>query len=96
MFSDRSLVCFFSRFSLGPASTILRIANPSAPWPYLEARPNAIFITIQNTVTGVGCPTPSPTLGDTITQSITTVTSVVAICKDNLPPILCNREIAQH
>ena len=31
-------------------------------------------------------PTPSPTLNENLTQIITIVSSIVAVCKDNLPP----------
>lgn len=31
-------------------------------------------------------PTPSPTLNENITQIITIVFSIVAVCKDNFPP----------
>ena len=41
---------------------------------------------IQNVVNGIRSPTPPPTLGENITQIITIVASIVAVCKDNLPP----------
>lgn len=41
---------------------------------------------IQNVVNGIRSPTPPPTLSENITQIITIVASIVAVCKDNLPP----------
>lgn len=41
---------------------------------------------IQNVVNGVRSPTLPPNLGGNITQIITIVASIVAVCKDNLPP----------
>jgi hypothetical protein len=36
-------------------------------------------------LSGVRSPTPSPTLSENLTQIITIVSSIVAVCKDNLP-----------
>ena len=41
---------------------------------------------IQSVLSGVRSPTPSPTLSENLTQIITIVSSIVAVCKDNLPP----------
>lgn len=35
---------------------------------------------------GVRSPTPSPTLNENLAQIITIVSSIVAVCTDNLPP----------
>ncbi|KAF9648389.1 hypothetical protein BDM02DRAFT_3082236, partial [Thelephora ganbajun] len=64
--------------------------TPEDAWnelkPYLEAQSDAIVVAIQNVVNGIRSPTPPPTLGENITQIITIVASIVAVCKDNLPP----------
>ncbi|KAL6304991.1 hypothetical protein BKA93DRAFT_731941 [Sparassis latifolia] len=54
--------------------------------PYLEAQTEAIVYAIQSVLSGVRSPTPSPTLSENLTQIITIVSSIVAVCKDNLPP----------
>ena len=41
---------------------------------------------IQSVLSGVRSPTPSPNLNENLTQIITIVSSIVAVCKDNLPP----------
>ncbi len=41
---------------------------------------------IQSVLSGVRSPTPSPTLNENLTQIITIVSSIVAVCKDNFPP----------
>jgi len=43
-------------------------------------------VAIQSVLSGVRSPTPPPTLSENITQIITIVASIVAVCKDNLPP----------
>lgn len=53
--------------------------------PYLDAQSDAIVVAIQNVVNGIRSPTPPSTLGEHITQIITIVASIVAVCKDNLP-----------
>lgn len=59
------------------------------PWvelkPYLEAQTESIVYAIQSVLSGVRSPTPSPTLNENITQIITIVSSIVAVCNDNLP-----------
>ena len=54
--------------------------------PYLDAQSDAIIVAIQNVITGIRSTPPPPTLGENITQIITIVKSIVAVCKDNLPP----------
>ena len=54
--------------------------------PYLEAQTDAIVYAIQTVLSAVRSPTPSPTLNENLTQIITIVSSIVAVCKDNLPP----------
>ncbi|KZT04794.1 uncharacterized protein LAESUDRAFT_727653 [Laetiporus sulphureus 93-53] len=54
--------------------------------PYLEAQTESIIYAIQSVLSGVRSPTPSPTLNENLTQIITIVSSIVAVCKDNLPP----------
>ena len=40
---------------------------------------------IQSVLSAVRSPTPSPSLNENLTQIITIVSSIVAVCKDNLP-----------
>ncbi|KAF5388773.1 hypothetical protein D9757_005617 [Collybiopsis confluens] len=54
--------------------------------PYLEAQTESIVYAIQSVLSGVRSPTPSPTLDENVTQIITIVSSIVAVCKDNFPP----------
>ncbi|EIN06462.1 hypothetical protein PUNSTDRAFT_105483 [Punctularia strigosozonata HHB-11173 SS5] len=54
--------------------------------PYLEAQTESIVYAIQSVLSGVRSPTPPPTLNENLTQIITIVASIVAVCKDNLPP----------
>ncbi|KAI0363111.1 hypothetical protein BV20DRAFT_204698 [Pilatotrama ljubarskyi] len=64
--------------------------NPDDAWaelkPYLEAQTESIVYAIQSVLSGVRNPTPSPALNENLTQIITIVSSVVAVCKDNFPP----------
>ncbi|KAI0072828.1 hypothetical protein K474DRAFT_1667322 [Panus rudis PR-1116 ss-1] len=64
--------------------------NPEDAWnelkPYLEAQTESIVYAIQSVLSAVRSPTPSPTLNENLTQIITIVSSIVAVCKDNLPP----------
>lgn len=41
---------------------------------------------IQSVLSGVRSPTPPPSLNENLTQIITIVSSIVAVCKDNIPP----------
>ncbi|KAL1681811.1 hypothetical protein EV122DRAFT_260348 [Schizophyllum commune] len=76
------------------------------PWaelkPYLEAQTESIVYAIQSVLSGVRSPTPSPTLNENITQIITIVSSIVAVCNDNLPPASAAqgkeilRELGEH
>jgi len=59
----------------------------SHPQPYLEAQTESIVYAIQAVLSGVRSPTPSATLSENLTQIITIVSSIVAVCKDNLPPV---------
>ncbi|KAH9485141.1 hypothetical protein JR316_0002048 [Psilocybe cubensis] len=54
--------------------------------PYLEAQTESIVYAIQSVLSGVRSPTPSPALNENLTQIITIVSSIVAVCNDNLPP----------
>lgn len=54
--------------------------------PYLEAQTESIVYAIQSVLSGVRSPTPSPTLNENLAQIITIVSSIVAVCHDNLPP----------
>ncbi|KAI0090600.1 hypothetical protein BDY19DRAFT_936134 [Irpex rosettiformis] len=66
------------------------VEGPEDAWaelkPYLEAQTDAIVYAIQTVLSAVRSPTPSPTLNENLTQIITIVSSIVAVCKDNLPP----------
>ncbi|KAI0292527.1 hypothetical protein BC826DRAFT_1105422 [Russula brevipes] len=53
--------------------------------PYLEAQTESIIYAIQSVLSGVRSPTPSPTLNENVTQIITIVSSIVAVCHDNMP-----------
>lgn len=53
-------------------------------------------------LSGVRSPTPSPKLNENLTEIITIVSSIVAVCKDNLPPASAHqgneilRELGEH
>ncbi|KAJ7072575.1 hypothetical protein C8F01DRAFT_973433 [Mycena amicta] len=70
--------------------------------PYLEAQTESIVYAIQSVLSGVRSPTPSPTLNENLTQIITIVSSIVAVCNDNLPPATASqgndilRELSEH
>ncbi|KAG6884997.1 hypothetical protein C0993_006648 [Termitomyces sp. T159_Od127] len=53
--------------------------------PYLEAQTESIVFAIQSVLSAVRSPTPSPSLNENLTQIITIVSSIVAVCKDNIP-----------
>jgi len=54
--------------------------------PYLEAQTESIVYAIQSVSSGVRAATPSLTLHENLTQIITIVSSIVAVCNNNLPP----------
>lgn len=54
--------------------------------PYLEAQTGSIVYAIQSILSGVRSPNPAPSLSENLTQVITIVSSIVAVCSDNLPP----------
>lgn len=54
--------------------------------PYLEAQTGSIVYAIQSVLSGVRSPNPSPSLSENLTEIITIVSSIVAVCSDNLPP----------
>lgn len=54
--------------------------------PYLEAQTESIVYAIQSVLSGVRTPIPAPTLNENLTQIITIVSSIVAVCSGNLPP----------
>ncbi|KAF8813736.1 hypothetical protein BYT27DRAFT_7180495 [Phlegmacium glaucopus] len=70
--------------------------------PYLEAQTESIVYAIQSVLSGVRSPTPSPKLNENLTEIITIVSSIVAVCKDNLPPGSAHqgneilRELSEH
>lgn len=57
---------------------------------------------IQSVLSGVRSQTPPPTLNENLTQIITIVSSIVAVCKDSLPPASAQqgeeilRELGEH
>jgi hypothetical protein len=55
------------------------------PQPYLDAQTESVVFSIQAVLSGVRSAVPSPTLAENVTQIITTVASIVAVCKDSLP-----------
>src|SRR5882757_8508496 len=56
------------------------------PQPYLEAQTEAIVYAIQSVLSGVRSPVPPLTLNENVTQIITIVSSIVSVCRGNLPP----------
>ena len=64
----------------------------------MEAQTESIVYAIQSVLSAVRSPTPSPSLNENLTQIITIVSSIVAVCKDNLPPLSAARggEILQE
>ncbi|KZT69736.1 hypothetical protein DAEQUDRAFT_765322 [Daedalea quercina L-15889] len=80
--------------------------GPEDAWaelkPYLEAQTESIVYAIQSVLSGVRSPTPPATLNENLTQIITIVSSIVAVCKDNLPPASAQqgeeilRELGEH
>ncbi|GJJ08537.1 hypothetical protein Clacol_002755 [Clathrus columnatus] len=54
--------------------------------PYLEAQSESIKYAIQSVLSSVRSPVVSPNLNENLTQIITIVSSIVAVCKDSLPP----------
>ncbi|KAG8221360.1 hypothetical protein J3R82DRAFT_1532 [Butyriboletus roseoflavus] len=65
-------------------------APPEDAWSelrtYLEAQTESIVYAIQSVLSGVRTPIPAPTLNENLTQIITIVSSIVAVCSGNLPP----------
>ncbi|KAK2464198.1 hypothetical protein APHAL10511_003655 [Amanita phalloides] len=65
------------------------VEGPEDNWTeltrYLDVQTGAIVVAIQSVLTGVRTATPSPSLNENLTQIITIVSSIVAVCKDNLP-----------
>jgi len=53
--------------------------------PYLEAQTKSIYA-IQSVLSGVRALTPSPSLNGNLTQIITIISSIIAVCNDNLTP----------
>jgi hypothetical protein len=78
------------------------LTKPFIFQPYLEAQTESIVYAIQSVLSGVRAPTPSPTLNENLTQIITIVSSIVAVCNDNLPPASAQqgneilRELSEH
>jgi hypothetical protein len=70
--------------------------------PYLEAQTESIVYAIQSVLSGVRSPSPPPSLDENVTQIITIVSSIVAVCNDNLPPASSQqgqeilRELSDH
>ncbi|KAG1742453.1 hypothetical protein EDB19DRAFT_1701134 [Suillus lakei] len=101
-------------FDKSPITSALgAISDDSAPpeggedaWselkPYLEAQTESIVYAIQSVLSGVRSPVPPPTLNENLTQIITIVSSIVAVCSDNLPPASAQqgaellRELGEH
>ena len=54
--------------------------------PYLEAQTEAIVYAIQSVLSGVRSPTPAPNLDENLRTITTIISSIVSVCKDNLPP----------
>ncbi|KAF8160871.1 hypothetical protein B0H34DRAFT_765957 [Crassisporium funariophilum] len=70
--------------------------------PYLEAQTESIVYAIQSVLSGVRSPTPSTKLSENLAEIITIVSSIVAVCNDNLPPATAQqgneilRELSEH
>ena len=71
---------------ISPHFAVIGFVLIRACQPYLEAQSDSIVIAIQSVLSGVRSPTPPATLNENITQIITIVASIVAVCKGNLPP----------
>ncbi|ETW76963.1 hypothetical protein HETIRDRAFT_144829, partial [Heterobasidion irregulare TC 32-1] len=71
-------------------------------WTELKAPTVLIVYAIQSILSGVRSLIPSPTLNENLTQIITIMSSIVAVCHDNLPPVLAQqgndilRELSDH
>jgi hypothetical protein len=65
--------------------TDIHPATPVREQPYLEAQTESIVYAIQSVLSGVRTPIPAPTLNENLTQIITIVSSIVAVCSGNLP-----------
>ena len=95
MLGRSSKYVFFYSWGWPPSHTIIF-------QPYLEAQTESIVYAIQSVLSGVRAPTPSPTLNENLTQIITIVSSIVAVCNDNLPPASAQqgndilRELSEH
>ncbi|KAH8115471.1 hypothetical protein DFH11DRAFT_1688560 [Phellopilus nigrolimitatus] len=82
------------------------LEGPDEAWaelkPYLEAQSESIVYAIQSVLSAVRNPTPLPSLNENLTQIITIVSSIVAVCKDSLPPAAAAsggeilRELSEH
>jgi len=51
---------------------------------YLQTQSDTLIQAIQGVLSGIRSPTPSPELAENLTQIITTVSSIVALCKGSL------------
>ncbi|THG98490.1 hypothetical protein EW145_g7419 [Phellinidium pouzarii] len=64
--------------------------GPDEAWvelkPYLEAQSEAIVCAIPSVLSGARSSAPTSSLNENLTQIITIVSSIVAVCKDSLPP----------
>ncbi|KAJ6568262.1 hypothetical protein DFH09DRAFT_432902 [Mycena vulgaris] len=70
--------------------------------PYLEAQTESMGYAIQSVLSGVRQSPPSPVLTDNRTMIIMIISSIVAVCSDNLPPTVVEqgngilRELTEH
>ncbi|KAG8904620.1 component of the polarisome [Tulasnella sp. 403] len=54
--------------------------------PYLDAQSESIVLPIRNLLSSIRAGGAAPELNENLTQIITIVSSIVAVCKDSLPP----------
>lgn len=70
--------------------------------PYLEAQTESMIYAVSSVLFGLRSNTPSVTLNENLTQIITIVASIVAVCYGNLPASLAQqgedilRELSEH
>jgi len=76
-------------FSLLPCATFKNAIADNYYQTYFEAQTESIIYAIQCVLSGIHAATPSPSLNENLTQIITIVSSIVAICTTYLhnPPL---------
>lgn len=70
---------------VSPVALLLMRANNYWPQPYVQTQSEQVITAIQVVLSSVRSPTPPPELAESLTQIITIVSSIVAVCNENLP-----------